>query len=341
MSRPGTLPIYVYLAVSAAVPWLWVVTSTTVTCPFSFPRSFENQTSIYLAACLNSCLYENVTAPRNCYVEDCISGCHIDVSMSFDQEEYRITVRESTLNGTHLLSVHLVPSLWNLSIYFELRTETDKFNVDASGNVTLTRPLDREIQGIHTVQVDALLSSILDVPLSKNLFKSEEMTAQTVITVLVEDDNDHVPAFTLSQYRTAILRDEEIGVVVLRVIAVDRDATLAHRHLTYSLETPFSSVPFAVDTTSGALTVTGHLDEDDYMFRVIVTDGHFNATADIVVGVVIDAEQMCEPNQCLPNGRCVPKQGSYDCVCEVGFVGLHCQKVETCTRDSCILKNGR
>lgn len=321
--------------------WIPFVNSTVGTCQYSFPNVSDNQTS---AKCLYSCLYENGTTSRSdCYVEDCTAGCHINnISIQFEQDEYSTTVSESTHRGTHFLTVRLIPVGWTVSVNFEVDTETDKFSVDESGNITLIDILDREAQGIHFFRVHAKLTRILGIPVQDSMFRFSRNIAKTTVAVTVEDANDHPPKFTSSQYKTAILRNEEVGIIVLRMAAVDGDATPKHRDLSYSLEaSSLYPLPFTINASNGALTLTEQLTEDDYMFRVVVTDGQFTATTDVIVEVVVDAEGRCEPNQCQPSGRCVPKQGSFDCVCRIGFTGLNCQRLETCSSDSCTLDNGR
>ena len=341
--HPYTLRLYNYmfvyrLLIPAAFCWMSAVTSMDA-CHFSFLNASEgNQT------CLKSCLYVNGTVKRNgCYVEDCTVGCHIDnISIKFEQEQYRVTVSESQYEGVVLLTVRLVPSRWSISAKFDLRTGKDKFDIDDSGNISLINRLDREAQGTHLLTVDAEVTSILGIPVTSRMFRSDGNIIEATVTLTVQDVNDHPPKFSSSQYRTAILRDEQVGAVVLRMTAVDRDATLLHRNLAYSIEaSSLYPLPFAINKSTGALILTDQLDEDDYMFRVVATDGLFNVTADIVVEVVWDAEGRCQPNRCQPNGRCVPKQGSFDCVCQIGFTGLHCQRLETCSSDNCLLDKGR
>lgn len=342
LSHPYTFRLctYIYLY-CLLLPFYWILLVTfTDGCQFPFPNASDagNQT------CLKSCLYDNGTVKRNdCYVEDCAVGCHIDnINLKFQHEQYRVIVGESQYKGTVLLTVRLVPSRWNISAKFELRTGKDKFSVDDAGNISLTNRLDREAQGTHLLTVGAEMTSILGIPVTSTMFRSDINTTEAMVTITVQDINDHPPKFSSSEYRTAIVRDELVGAVVLRMSAVDRDTTLVHRNLTYSIEaSSLRPLPFAINKSSGALTLTNQLDEDDFVFRVVVTDGLFNATADVVIEVVSDTERRCRPNPCQPNGRCVPKQGSFDCVCQVGFTGLRCQRLKTCSSDNCLLENGR
>ncbi|KAG6448204.1 hypothetical protein O3G_MSEX005352 [Manduca sexta] len=149
---------------------------------------------------------------------------------------------------------------------------TDKFSVDPdTGNVTLDRPLDREVE--DTIK---FLVSIED----EDPEKKQNLVQLQPVTVIVLDENDNPPIFKNSPYEVDVPEDEEIGKTILSNIQVeDRDSVGDNLEV--------GCVPN--EQYSGALVLRRSLDYNDkqfYQFQLYATDGTQNSTAHVEIKVV-------------------------------------------------------
>ena len=106
------------------------------------------------------------------------------------------------------------------------------------------------------------------------------------VTVEIEDTNDQPPRFEASSYTTQVYSNTPIGSSIFQAQASDSDVG-SNAVSVYSLEMP--SVPFAIGTSSGVLTVTGMLSEERYQLTVEAQDSQDSsktATATIEVNVL-------------------------------------------------------
>lgn len=95
----------------------------------------------------------------------------------------------------------------NTTVKFRLVSgseEDPQFNINSQGQLTLARPLDREISDTHMIGVLAESES------------SPPLTALTEVLLKVQDENDHAPRFESVPYRTTIAENIEEGSAVLR-----------------------------------------------------------------------------------------------------------------------------
>lgn len=114
----------------------------------------------------------------------------------------------------------------------------DKFLIDPiSGNVTVARSLDREIQDEYILKVAAI----------DGAWRSE-----TPLTVTIQDQNDNAPEFEYSYYSFNFPELQKINSFVGQVIATDRDKQGPNSIISYSLQQP--SDIFSIDPATGEIT---------------------------------------------------------------------------------------
>lgn len=120
------------------------------------------------------------------------------------------------------------------------------------------------------------------------------LSSDVTVTVLIDDENDNTPDFVQAPVLLNIRESAGLFEVVTQYIAVDFD-TGVNAEIAYSLvlESPVlnsSQVPFAVDATSGVLTVIAELDFEERVTYIITIfasnpDG-LRSNSSTVIGVV-------------------------------------------------------
>ena len=162
---------------------------------------------------------------------------------------------------------------------------------------------------IATVSFDAESATSVNFTISASDGDSPEMTASVPVVVTISDVNDNPPIFQRSSYAVDVNESLAIGATILRVIATDRDVSEQFSNITYRLTIqeelvgsgsgqllptgPPSTVPFAVDLMTGAITLTASLDHDEgqrtYNFTIVASDSvttPLSASAQVTVNVL-------------------------------------------------------
>lgn len=154
----------------------------------------------------------------------------------------------------------------------------------ASGEVTSLAPLNAEMTPLYELTITA--SDNDNVSLSSSIS----------VLINVTDVNDEMPSFNQTLYSASVREDTSIGSTLLTVEATDGDITDENSVITYSISAVGSSgsgdsglvmttgspddLPFAVDPTTGDITLTRSLDFDAgitvYEFTVLATDSGFS-----------------------------------------------------------------
>ncbi|KAL0974270.1 hypothetical protein UPYG_G00218000 [Umbra pygmaea] len=160
--------------------------------------------------------------------------------------------------------------------------EDGSFSLSSSGQLILTRTLDRELQGKYTLIVMATDSG------------SPPLSGTGVVNVLVEDINDNVPVFTSSTFHTTITEDAPTGTDVLLVNSSDADVGL-NGDISYSLTG--GNGQFSINPATGQIITSSLLDreaQDNYQLVVVAMDGgqplgmSSSATVSVVVADIND-----------------------------------------------------
>ncbi|CAH0559968.1 unnamed protein product [Brassicogethes aeneus] len=122
-------------------------------------------------------------------------------------------------NGGYVITVKAfdadTPPFNNLIRYFIKEGDTDIFRINAStGEISLLRALDREIQGEYSLSLVAMDTG------------SPPLTGTGTVRVVVQDVNDHSPEFKRQYYHTTVSENSPVGTWVLSPIATDKDIGL-------------------------------------------------------------------------------------------------------------------
>ncbi|XP_041483662.1 protocadherin-23-like [Lytechinus variegatus] len=177
-------------------------------------------------------------------------------SPQFGEDIYSAIVSENVSLGHHVITVvavdlDLSPENSQISYFIESGNDQGKFQINANdGRITVLEKLDREATDSYTLIVGAV-----DSGEPKN-----NATAEVVIEV--EDVNDHAPIFDHVQYEGKIAENATVDTYILTVHASDRDIGY-NGEVEYSIVSGTYSDLFAIDVTSGAVSVRGELDREE------------------------------------------------------------------------------
>ena len=144
----------------------------------------------------------------------------------------------------------------------ETNTTIVRFSVDElSGDVAIQDTFDRETENVFYLSVVAV-----DLGMVPGM-----LNTTVILTVLVEDVNDHVPVFLNDSYTFYVNENEDIGELVGQVIARDNDATDPNNELIYVLDSLWGDDNVTVNETSGELFVNGTIDwEETSVIDIVV-----------------------------------------------------------------------
>uniref|UniRef100_A0A3P8RRR1 Protocadherin-16 n=1 Tax=Amphiprion percula TaxID=161767 RepID=A0A3P8RRR1_AMPPE len=145
------------------------------------------------------------------------------------------------------------------------------FGVDgSSGDIYINQPLDYESAMQYFLVVRA-----------EDVGSSPSVNVSVLVTVMVEDVNDHTPWFTDKLVMFGLKEDAAVGSLVFAFHARDADGTFPNSALRYSLTfdpdvsgSP-SRFPFLINPFTGSLTVAAPLDRESnpsFAFTVTATD---------------------------------------------------------------------
>ncbi|EDV20511.1 uncharacterized protein TRIADDRAFT_31660, partial [Trichoplax adhaerens] len=190
----------------------------------------------------------------------------------FEYPAYTANIREDTAIGTTIQLVRAQSINNNTLTYtFEDTDELNPLSIDSDGHVTLKNEVDYELQSTYNLFIQA------NDPVT-------QLTTVTTLDLHVIDINDHAPIFLHKVYEISINESLPIGVIVLRVTAIDADDG-QNGNITYSLVSSASSLqdqqlltsrlPFEVDPLTGIIKVAGPLDYErkkEYEFEIIARD---------------------------------------------------------------------
>ena len=190
----------------------------------------------------------------------------------------QVTVSEGAFVGDGILqaSASDVDIGVNAQVTYILNTGSPLFAIDAStGAITLARSLDYEQSTEHSIVVSAS---------NPDGLSSSPRTS----TVLVINENDNSPIFTMDRYTASVSEGSSTGTTVITVQADDSDAgTLGE--VSYSITSGNSNNNFAIDSTSGEITVNGDIDREvisEYTLIIRAQDGGSPARSDRSIVVI-------------------------------------------------------
>ncbi|XP_068963468.1 protocadherin gamma-A10-like [Petaurus breviceps papuanus] len=210
-----------------------------------------------------------------------------DNTPTFPVEEILLEIREITTPGArfHLLDAQ-DPDVGNNSLQNYLLDRNTHFSLNVQtkaggtkyAELVLEKTLDREEQAEHQLLLVATDGG------------DPARTGETQIRIRVLDVNDNAPLFQLSLYEVSVPEDVQVGTVVVRVQATDRDEG-SNAEIIYSLIklSEASSLLFQIGSASGELRVVGSLDfEADQLHELevqAIDGGGLSALAHILLRV--------------------------------------------------------
>ncbi|QQP40957.1 Uncharacterized protein FKW44_015183, partial [Caligus rogercresseyi] len=202
----------------------------------------------------------------------------------FDFNHYEISVSESTLVNTRILSLRALDlDQGNTITYSIVDGNHYKFGIFPDGELYLKDSLDREDVAYYSVTVKALDND------------SEPRSSSATVVIYVTDENDNSPVFEQSNYVYYLHENEDDETVVGRVTASDKDI-----ERNAELEYKFVSAPpeyFKIESTSGFISSSKQIDrellikstgQDFFQFDIQVWDNGVTRLSDTTsVSVII------------------------------------------------------
>ena len=183
-----------------------------------------------------------------------------------------VDISESTALGTEVTQVQAFdPDLGvNGEVSYQL-TGSALFDIDKdSGQITLVGSLDYEVSTQHVVTVVATDAGNIS-------------STGHAIMINVINENDNAPVFTMDPYTTLVDEGSSEGAEVITVQADDADSDVLGE-VSYSITSGNSNNNFAINSTSGTITVNGEIDREainEYTLTIRAQDGGNPARSDI------------------------------------------------------------
>uniref|UniRef100_A0A3B4TRB4 FAT atypical cadherin 2 n=3 Tax=Percomorphaceae TaxID=1489872 RepID=A0A3B4TRB4_SERDU len=169
----------------------------------------------------------------------------------FDQPRYVIRVPENTEVDSIIFTARAIDLDAETSgnVQYSLMTSTDMFRIDElTGEVIVTRHLDRETSPRHDLQIEARDQARV----------SPQLFSMIDLVVVLQDINDNPPKFVPKVYKIKVPEDVPVGTLLVWVESVDLDLGSGGL-VTYNLKNTESGI-FHVDSSTGALTLERDLD---------------------------------------------------------------------------------
>lgn len=145
------------------------------------------------------------------------------------------------------------------------------FGIDSSsGDIYINQPLDYESTMHYFLMVQA-----------EDVGLAPAVNTSVLVSVMVEDVNDHTPWFPDKLVTFGLREDATVGSLVFAFHARDADGTFPNSALHYSLtfdtelSESLSRFPFQINPHTGSLTVAAPLDHEttsSFAFTVTATD---------------------------------------------------------------------
>lgn len=142
--------------------------------------------------------------------------------------------------------------------------DTKKFTINSkTGVITTFQTLDREEASSYSLVITA------------EDHGTPSLSSTVTVTVTVLDENDNTPKFSLPFYQASVLENTAIKTNVLRVIATDPDDG-PNGLVTFTFASGNSNDAFAIDNSTGFLSVNQNLDREDVAFYSLLVSASDN-----------------------------------------------------------------
>lgn len=207
----------------------------------------------------------------------------------FTGNPYTVSVREELNPGSQVVRVQATDADESNAgaVRYSLHADADQrslnvFAIDSvSGWVTTKGRVDREDIALHKFSVQAEDQG------------SPSNSAQTMLTIIVEDFNDHAPSFELPVYNINVSETMTVGSTITRIRADDSDVGL-NKVIVYSIANAAAVTDFAINRNTGDLSIARGLNRENvasYSFTVNAQDQADNVadrlSASVAVNILI------------------------------------------------------
>lgn len=192
----------------------------------------------------------------------------------YGSSDHQIVRRFTVKEDTELATVIGSASVSDKGRFQYSITEGDgsvHFGIDSSsGDIYINQPLDYESAMQYFVMVRA-----------EEIGLAPGVNMSVLVSVIVEDVNDHAPWFPDKLVTFGLWEDAAVGSLAFAFHARDSDGTFPNSALRYSLtfdpqlSRSSSRFPFQINPHTGSLTVAGPLDREttpSFAFTVTATD---------------------------------------------------------------------
>ncbi|XP_027875467.1 cadherin EGF LAG seven-pass G-type receptor 1 isoform X3 [Xiphophorus couchianus] len=203
-----------------------------------------------------------------------------DNAPMFVSTPFQATVLENVPLGYSVIHIQAIDgdSGENARLEYRLTDTTPGFPFtinNSTGWITVGEELDRETTDFYTFGVVARDHG------------RPAMSSSAIVSIMVLDVNDNVPAFTEKTYSLKINEDAVVGTSVLTVTAVDRDINSV---VTYQIFSGNTRNRFSITSQSGGGLITlalplDYKQERQYVLTVMASDGTLYDTAQIFINV--------------------------------------------------------
>ncbi|XP_022254786.1 cadherin-related tumor suppressor-like [Limulus polyphemus] len=175
----------------------------------------------------------------------------------FENDSYKVSLFEDIPVGHTVTTISATDPDLEGELSYSL-AETQKipqFRVDSrSGILILLEPLDREIQEVHHLVVQA---------------SDGVQTSRTEVTVTITDTNDNPPEFEHNVYSFDIPEEIQRGASVGKVSATDKDIGV-NGQISYSVLSDWGNDIFSLNPQTGVFILTSHLDYEQVQHYIFV-----------------------------------------------------------------------
>ena len=179
----------------------------------------------------------------------------------------------------------------NGKLTYWLMNESSQFKIDPNtGMISVKQVSDRDA---GTPEFAYLVVRVAD---NGSPFRRE---TETIVTIRIKASNDNVPVIKQDSCQVKLSRDSLVGTRIVQIEAVDIDVD-SNTKISYSLTSGNTDSMFAVDSTSGYVTLVKKLSSRHTLFRLVVSayDGTKKSQNNAILQISIEDKQMAKVVSC-------------------------------------------
>lgn len=191
-----------------------------------------------------------------------------DNAPKFLRTPYKVQISEGSSVGVQVLRLYTqdIDEALNGDVYYSIigGNENKRFDIEeATGQIILARPLDRETVSKYTLTV-----------LAHDAGLSKQLNSTTTVQIEVLDENDNSPEFTQSESKISINEVTSVNTELIQFKATDADLGV-NSEVVYSITAGNRKDTFHIDPLSGVLYLHKNLDYEElssYQLNITASD---------------------------------------------------------------------